>query len=116
MAMTNEMIIMDHAQQLAEEGKIAYTGNTVTLETVDGEGIVFKETEQIHAYARWKAMGFQVRKGEKAVAKFKVWKYAAKKKADDGEETDEKESRGKMFMKQAAFFSAAQVEPIQGTA
>lgn len=45
MAMTNEMIIMDHAQQLAEEGKIAYTGNTVTLETVDGEGIVFKETE-----------------------------------------------------------------------
>lgn len=113
MAMTNEMIIMDHAQQLAEEGKIAYTGNTVTLETVDGEGIVFKETEQIHTYARWKAIGFQVRRGEKAVAKFKVWKHVSgKKKDDDGEEKTADAGRGKMFLKQAAFFSVAQVDPI----
>ena len=113
MARTNEMIILDHAQQLAEEGKIAYTGNTVTLETVDGEGIVFKETKQIHTYARWKAMGFQVRRGEKAVAKFKVWKHVAgKKKDDDGEEKTAEAGRGKMFFKQAAFFSVAQVDPI----
>lgn len=114
MAMTNEMIILDHAQQLAEEGKIAYTGSTVTLETAGGEEIEFKETEQIHTYARWKAMGFQVRKGEKAVAKFKVWKHVTpKKKNDDSEEKTASADRGKMFLKQAAFFSAAQVEPVK---
>lgn len=110
MAMTNAMIVLEQALALAEAGKIGYTGEVMTVE-INGEEVELREPEQIHTYARWKAMGYQVRRGEKAVAKFKVWKYAAaKKKDDDGEETT-KANRGKMFLKQAAFFSAAQVDP-----
>lgn len=117
MAITNAMIVLEQAIALAEAGKIGYTGEILTVE-INGEEITMKEPEQIHTYARWKAMGYQVRRGEKAIAKFKVWKYAAaKKKADDdSEEKTASADRGKMFLKQAAFFSATQVEPIKGTA
>ena len=113
MAMTNEMIVLGQAIALAEDGKIGYTGEILTVE-INGEEITMKEPEQIHTYARWKAMGYQVRRGEKAIAKFKVWKHVTpKKKNDDGEEKTASAARGKMFLKQAAFFSAAQVEPIK---
>ena len=112
MAITNEMIVLEQALALAEAGKIGYTGEIMTVE-INGEEVELREPEQIHTYARWKTMGYQVRRGEKAVAKFKVWKYVTgkKKQADDGEETEEIAGRGKCFLKTAAFFSAAQVEP-----
>lgn len=112
MAMTNEMIVLEQALALAEAGKIGYTGEILTVE-INGEEITMQEPEQIHTYARWKAMGFQVRKGEKAIAKFKVWKHVTpKKKNDDGEEKTASADRGKMLLKQAAFFSATQVDPV----
>lgn len=112
MAITNAMIVLEQAIALAEAGKIGYTGEIVTME-INGEEVELREPEQIHTYARWKAMGYQVRKGEKAVAKFKVWKHVTpKKKSDDAEEKTASADRGKMFLKQAAFFSAAQVEPV----
>ena len=112
MAITNAMIVLERALALAEAGKIGYTDNVFTVE-INGEEVELREPEQIHTYARWKAMGYQVRRGEKAVAKFRVWKYASAKKkiADDGEEAA-RADRGKMFMKQAAFFSASQVDPV----
>ncbi len=106
--MTNEMIILQQAQRLAESGKIGYTGRTLTLETTDGDTIELRETEPIHTFARWKAMGYMVRKGEKAIAKFTIWKHVHKKKKADDEEAPE----SKMFLKQAAFFSMAQVEQV----
>lgn len=113
MAMTNAMIVLEQALALAEAGKIGYTGEVMTVE-INGEEVELREPEQIHTYARWKAMGFQVRKGEKAVAKFKVWKHVTpKKKSDDAEEKTASADWGKMFLKQAAFFSAAQVEPVK---
>ena len=112
MAVTNSMIILEHSLALAEAGKIGYTGETMTAE-INGEEVELREPEQIHTYARWKAMGFQVRKGEKAIAKFKIWKHVSgKKKTDDNEEETADAGRGKMFLKQAAFFSMAQVDPI----
>lgn len=112
MAVTNSMIILEQSLALAEAGKIGYTGKTMTVE-INGEEVDLREPEQIHTYARWKAMGYQVRKGEKAIAKFKVWKHVAgkKKEADSEEEKTAGAGRGRMFLKQAAFFSAAQVDP-----
>lgn len=112
MAITNAMIVLEQALALAEAGKIGYTGEIMTVE-INGEEVELREPEQIHTYARWRAMGYQVRRGEKAIAKFKVWKHVSgKKKDDDGEEKTAEAGRGKMFLKQAAFFSVAQVDPI----
>ena len=62
-------------------------------------------TEEVHTFARWKKMGYQVRKGEHAILKTTIWK-AKERKAED-EETDLR-----MFMKTAHFFGRSQVEPI----
>lgn len=102
--MTNADIIFNESQKLAKEGIIQYTGREFTFEDADGKKFVIKETEPIHTYNTWKEMGFQVKKGQKAVAQFTIWKYSGKK----NEETDEEE--GHMFMKRASFFSARQVE------
>ena len=104
--MTNEMIIANAAQQLAEAGAIKYTGRVFKARDAAGQVIELKETEAIHTYNAWKALGFQVQRGQKAVAKLTIWKHATK----TDEETGEEESR--MFMKTAAFFSASQVEAL----
>ncbi len=103
--MTNAQIIFNEGQRLAKEGVIGYTGKEFTYTDADGNQQTIKETEPIHTYNAWKEMGFQVRKGEKAVAQFTIWKYRAQK----NEETDEEEN-GKMFMKRASFFTVRQVE------
>lgn len=104
--MTNKEIIFKEEQKLAEQGKIKYTGKSVILQGMDGEPVEFKETEQIHTFAAWKELGYIVKKGQKAIAKFPIWKYVSRK----NEETNEEDS--KMFMKVAAFFSSSQVERI----
>jgi len=102
--MTNAMIIFNESQRLAEEGVIKYTGKEFEAVDADGNEIVVKETEELHTYSVWKDMGYQVRKGEHAVAKIMIWKYTVKK----DKETDEEESQ--MFMKRANFFSQSQVD------
>lgn len=106
--MTNEQIIFGEAQRLAEQGVIQYTGREFTFEDADGNQTTIKETEEIHTYNAWKALGFQVQKGQKAVAQFPVWKF---KSGKENEETGEKD-RDKMFMKKASFFTRSQVEMI----
>lgn len=107
--MTNEMIIAGMAQELMEAGKIKATGRVFELETADGEVIEFPETEAIHTFSHWKELGYMVRKGEHAVADFKIWKYTAKKKGETEEEAQEK---GHCFMKRAFWFSESQVEKL----
>lgn len=64
--------------------------------------------EEAHTYNRWKLMGFQVRKGEHAAFKAKIWKHGKKKvETEDGEE-----EQGRMFMKTASFFTASQVDAV----
>lgn len=103
--MTNETIIFNEAQRLAEEGKISYTGRELKVLCDDGTVTVYKETEPIHTYAAWKSMGMKVRKGEHAVTKLVIWKHTEKENEDGEKDT-------KMFMKTAHFFSASQVEVI----
>ena len=130
--MTNEQIIFSKGQELAEEGKIKYTGNIIKAKTAEGEEIEIQETEEIHTYKEWQNLGMQVQKGQKAIAKFTIWMYAkgktsklTKKEADsinaivinaDGskaQEGDEVQAKGHYYMKEAAFFSASQVAPAE---
>lgn len=65
--------------------------------------------EESHTFARWKSMGFAVKKGEHAAFKATIWKHRAKKvTTEDGEEKD----ASRMFMKTASFFTASQVEAL----
>lgn len=61
--------------------------------------------ETVHTYAAWKSIGYQVKKGSKALFKTKIWKHTSKKN-DNGED------ESKMFMTNAAFFGMSQVEKI----
>lgn len=107
--MTNQQIIFNESQRLAEVGIIDYTGRVFQMELDDGSEVMIEETEEIHTYNAWKAMGFQVQKGQKAVAQFVIWKH---KNGKVDEETGE-EGAGRMFMKKASFFTRKQVEKIE---
>lgn len=61
--------------------------------------------EEVHTYARWKSMGYQVKRGSKALFKCSIWKYTSKKNEDGDTESH-------MFMKSANFFGRSQVEKI----
>lgn len=103
--MTNAQIIEEMRFELMDAGLIRSTGKKLEA-VVNGEKMTLDEPEQIHTYAMWKELGYQVQKGQKAVAKFRIWKHTSKR--DD--ETDEIETN--MFLTMAAFFSASQVKAI----
>ena len=107
--MTNAQIIFNRQQYLLEAGKIKPTGRT--LEFVDGEGnkVIVPEAEEIHTFAAWKALGYSVRKGEKAIDTFTIWKYPSSKKKDQTEE-EAQEADARCFMKLSHFFAAHQVQ------
>lgn len=90
--MTNTAIIISNMEILIHDG-------VITADNI------------IHTYAKWQSLGFQVKKGEKAVAKFPIWKYTNKKKKDESEE--EAQAAGHCFMKMSAWFTDQQVEPIK---
>lgn len=76
---------------------------------IDGEKITMMEPEPIHTYTKWKELGYQVQKGEKAITSFMIWKYAIKKgqeQEQESKDTESNENKGKMFMKKASFFLA----------
>ena len=91
-----------------DKGIIGRTGRMIPVEDEDGKKSFIAEPEQIHTYMEWKRRGFVVRHGEKAVSKLTNWKHAPQKEREEGEEQSEK-----MFMKQAFFFKASQVEPTE---
>lgn len=64
--------------------------------------------EECHTFARWKQLGFSVKKGEKALFAAVIWKFSEPKTDHEGNE-----SGGKLFMKKSHFFGASQVEPLK---
>lgn len=66
--------------------------------------------EDIHTFAGWKALGYSVKKGEKAVSKFPIWKYVKAKASEAEDANADGEASGHCIMKVAAFFSASQVQ------
>lgn len=92
--MTNAEIIFRESMELVKEGKLE---------------LVNELPEPIHTFAKWKSLGYQVRKGEKAIAKITIWKYTSKKTEDeDGNEIE----NGRCFPKVSAFFKSSQVEKV----
>ena len=92
--MTNEMIIFEASQELAEQGIINYTGNTFKAIDDEGNETEVKETEAIHTYKEWQNLGMQVQKGQKAIAKITIWMFTNKpsKKAQAAAEAAGKEA------------------------
>ena len=111
--MTNAEIILGEQIKLADEGIIKIIGWDIFV-TDDGEEVEIPKFQPIHTYQAWRKLGYQVKKGEKAVAKFSVWKYLTKKKKAE-DETNEEETntgKGRCYMKVSAFFTDEQVEKI----
>ena len=116
--MTNEQIIQNAQLALMDASKIGSTGRT--MEYIDGEGnkITMPEPEPIHTFQYWKACGYSVKKGEKAVAKLTIWKHTTKQHEipADADETTAAilaEPETHLFMKTSAFFALSQVQPIK---
>ena len=65
----------------------------------------------LHTYAKWKQLGYQVKRGEKSHHLLTIWKQTSKtvKNKETGEET----MSNRMIMKTAYFFTIEQVEAIQ---
>lgn len=71
------------------------------------------EFEPLHTFAKWKEMGFKVKKGEHATVCTKLWKPKAKKYTDtNGEEKVE----NNFFLAKAYLFKLNQVERINQNA
>ena len=115
--MTNAQIVFMKEQELAEAGTIAYTGKTIVM-VMNGVPAQFKETEKIHTFMEWKKAGYMVQKGQKAIAKFTIWNFTDKpskttKALREAAEKDPDAADPHYYMKEAAFFSASQVAPIE---
>lgn len=108
--MTNAMIVFNESVKLMEEGILQGTGRMITVENADGTKQELEMPEQIHTFQSWKSLGYSVKKGEKAIAKFPIWKYTSKTITD---ENNEEKERSAMYMKVAAFFKMSQVEKIE---
>lgn len=104
--MTNEMIIFNNRIELMKQGVIKGTGQYIKVENEKGEKIELEEPEELHTYRGWQELRRQVKKGEKAVATFLIWKHTVKK-------TEEDEEKEKMFMTKAFFFTVGQTETIK---
>lgn len=112
--MTNEQILLNVRFQLMEEGKIGSTGRWLERQDESGEVKKVSEPEEIHSFLRWKEYGYGVKKGEKAIAKVEIWKYAELKKKDEGKSEDEEsKEKERLFKKVAFFFAPSQVEPLR---
>jgi len=121
--MNNAQIIFNESIELMKAGTIGTTGRQITIEyEKDGEKVkeVVNEPEPIHTYAEWKKAGFQVQKGQKAIASFTIWMYTdGKKKSEEANEEPEQPEglvkSGHYYMKKACFFKASQVAPATET-
>ena len=93
--MTNEAIVLKESLRLVEQGVLQMV-KVGDIET----------PEPIHTFQAWKALGYIVKQGETAIAKFPIWKHSVKSVEENGE----KKEKSSMFMKTAAFFKFSQVE------
>lgn len=120
--MTNAMIILMESVRLMDEGKLKGTGEFIEVQNDDGTTKQLELPEPIHTFAGWKALGYSVKKGEKSDIKFPIWKHTTKMlNTDTGNaemdmmnaNINAQGGNKKMFLKTAAFFTSAQVEPIK---
>ena len=107
--MTNEQIIFNESIELMKNGKIGTTGKQLEVEDENGNKMMINEPEDIHTFQAWKKLGYCVKKGEKAVSQFNIWKCVSKETENIDGMTEEQK---RMFMKKASFFSTSQVQAM----
>ena len=98
------------------------------VEIIAAECLLNGIIEEVHTYAKWKTLGYQVKRGEKALIQTMLWKKVTKKKgAEDTEDTAEKngaeektaedgaeKKKSRNFYKvKSSLFGRSQVEPIK---
>ena len=109
--MTNNEIIWRESEKLMKQGILQGTGRIIKAIVLDENGnekeINIPEVEEIHTYEGWKQLGYQVKKGEHAIAKFSIWKYVKDKKKDD-----EEVGKSFCFLKMSSFFKRTQVDKV----
>ena len=76
--MTNEKIIMNARLALLDAGLIGTTGRQYEIIDENGDSRFVDEPEELHTFVIWQRMGYSVKKGEKAIAKIRIWKYSEK--------------------------------------
>lgn len=109
--MTNAQIIMNASIELMKAGKLNGTGEFATFEDENGNEIKVELPEQIHTFAAWKELGYSVKRGEHSDIRITIWK-AGKKKDEQEDDGSIKVGKQRMFLKEACFFRACQVEKI----
>ena len=119
--MTNATIILNESIRLMEEGKLNGSGQFAEIETENGKQTI-ELPEAIHTFNGWKSRGYKVKKGEHSSIKFPIWKHTTKTADTDtgnaeldamNAQINAQGGESRMFMKTAAFFTFAQVEPIK---
>lgn len=123
--MTNNQIIFNERMNLLEAGIIRSTGRKMRCAYTDDNGnesvMIVDEPEELHTFADWKARGYMVQKGQKAIAKFTIWNHADRKRKKAATEEEKRLAAlgesvdvesGYFYMKNACFFAAHQVAPI----
>lgn len=122
--MTNAQIILNESIRLMEEGVLKGSGQFGEIETENGK-VQVELPEAIHTFQGWKDLGYSVKKGEKSSIKFPIWKHTTKMlNTNTGNaeldkmntQINEQGGQENMFMKTAAWFTFAQVEPIKAKA
>lgn len=107
--MTNEQIVLGERIRLMEQGILQSIGKVEVIAD-DGSVEVKDYPEPIHTFNGWKALGYTVKKGEHAIARFAIWSPSKKKKADDEDADDEAIS---MYLRNAYWFKQEQVEEVK---
>lgn len=110
--MTNEEIVLKESIELMKQGILVCAGQIDFINEETGEKSKIDMPEAIHTYQEWKELGYQVKKGEHAIAKFAVWKpVKAKKKDEDQEDKNVIVIQKQRFiMCNASWFKGSQVE------
>ena len=97
---------------------------TTNQEIIFNEVLMRGITEDVHTYAKWKSLGYQVKKGEKALFQTMLWKKKTKKtKKNDtenvenventeNEEGKEKKNNDYFFLAKSSMFGRSQDELI----
>ena len=80
-------------------------------EIIVAEKVLRNITEEVHTYAKWQQLGYQVKRGEKALIQTRLWKKVKSKK--DLENVENKDDvQGNFRLVKASLFSRSQVEKI----
>lgn len=100
--MKNEEAIMQMRVKLMRNRQIGTTGRKMMWHDVDGNEIEIDEPAEIHTYAGWKKLGYQVPTGTRARIFIPIWNSIT---LGDGSTS--------MMQSNRAFFTPEQVQRIE---